>query len=1093
MESVNGDFRRVIEAEVALLRTRLLAAYDGRHLASSDGDFTIISLDTPRRATGFPAADPCIATATSDPCIATATATTAGNPLEVVPVVSATPGERSGKLREEHPPMTVMDTLTSSHTDGGASNPANVQQKSTDRARSKPDGQEAQMTSLESIGTVGTGSPSAGKKRDQTKRRVSDAGMDYQTRGSGNGSQDEDEKRSRDDNKSIGSSSAGDHLMTRGSMGSLSTSASRRRARVPKNLPRGIVHPEQRGYKLWSRFISLLIIFTIFYTPLQVAFMDREAISTMLPPLMVDCCFFADMAIQFNLAIDQKAGCITERAEIAMNYARSGRLFTDIISTVPFGIAFDLFDGFPGMGRKQVELMSLILALLPMARVYRILIMLRAMQQDSRFNLLGVVVGKVVLFILISTHTAGCIFYAIARLEDFDEETWIGVNFMTLPDDPWTSRYIHVLYWAVATFKAGPASGDLHPVSEQEMMLACCSMVVNICLQTYLVSSMSALLTTADLSIYAFRRKLRQVMEFASQRGLPRSLREHVKEYLAFKFSANDELEHDVLSALPELYRQRISHALYKDIIMSLPTFRGCANIFLWQVHGVLQAAMHAAQHNLIGAGEPATKLHILAKGEVGYYSNDELCETRHRGEGIGEIPFICKKVQPFTVNTHVACRVLSINREDWETLVSTHAEAAFQIKQNLEEDCIQRLTKLEEGVLRVVYAELLKAIRANMVESKEATVSALIFATARGDLGEMRRLLVGHTADCADYDLRTPLHIASANGFVEACGLLIDHTANVNCVDKFGRTPLLEACRSRQLGAGRLLFMRGARLGFSDKMLLESQLPTEMDTGYMSQTADGTESASGTESITRSQIFRRRSRKMEVAISETNPESLADIHAKHIEGGELCQAASDVEQLWYLQALLQFGADCNAGDYDARTALHVSCASGNKPAVEQLLAQDEIDVNVRDNFGRTPLMEAVRHENEPCARLLRSKGASHGFIEDLREATANSVIAGQELCQAAFANQKSYLFSLVVHCGITVDAADYDLRTALMLACAEGNSEVAITLVQHKADIERKDRWGHTAITEARSHGHTELAKLLEQMVSMSTQNQQQ
>eukprot|EP00971_Amphidinium_carterae_P186191 3695902-Amphidinium_carterae.1 len=35
------------------------------------------------------------------------------------------------------------------------------------------------------------------------------------------------------------------------------------------------------------------------------------------------------------------------------------------------------------------------------------------------------------------------------------------------------------------------------------------------------------------------------------------------------------------------------------------------------------------------------------------------------------------------------------------------------------------------------------------------------------------------------------------------------------------------------------------------------------------------------------------------------------------------------------------YGADCNAGDYDARTALHVACASGNKPAVELLLEQD--------------------------------------------------------------------------------------------------------------------------------------------------------
>ena len=54
-------------------------------------------------------------------------------------------------------------------------------------------------------------------------------------------------------------------------------------------------------------------------------------------------------------------------------------------------------------------------------------------------------------------------------------------------------------------------------------------------------------------------------------------------------------------------------------------------------------------------------------------------------------------------------------------------------------------------------------------------------------------------------------------------------------------------------------------------------------------------------------------------------------------------------------------------------------------------------------------------------------------------------------MSKAAFSNSLTYLFSLVVHCGVDVDSADYDFRTALMLACAEGNTDVAITLMQHK------------------------------------------
>mmetsp|Transcript_55810 Transcript_55810/g.129992 ORF Transcript_55810/g.129992 Transcript_55810/m.129992 type:complete len:124 (+) Transcript_55810:2-373(+) len=118
----------------------------------------------------------------------------------------------------------------------------------------------------------------------------------------------------------------------------------------------------------------------------------------------------------------------------------------------------------------------------------------------------------------------------------------------------------------------------------------------------------------------------------------------------------------------------------------------------------------------------------------------------------------------------------------------------------------------------------------------------------------------------------------------------------------------------------------------------------------------------------------------------------------------------------------------------------------------------------------------------------MKGRGASHGFITDLKAGTSsNAIPAGQELCQAAFSNQGTYLHNLVTYCGLNVDAADYDMRTALMLASAEGNMSVAVSLVQNKADIHRKDRWGHTAVMEAEEHGHKDLASVLKLMSARS------
>ena len=51
---------------------------------------------------------------------------------------------------------------------------------------------------------------------------------------------------------------------------------------------------------------------------------------------------------------------------------------------------------------------------------------------------------------------------------------------------------------------------------------------------------------------------------------------------------------------------------------------------------------------------------------------------------------------------------------------------------------------------------------------------------------------------------------------------------------------------------------------------------------------------------------------------------------------------------------------------------------------------------------------------------------------------------------------------------GAEPDIADYDSRTALMLAAAEGETRTCKLLLAHGADPTLTDRWGHSAVDEA-------------------------
>ena len=77
------------------------------------------------------------------------------------------------------------------------------------------------------------------------------------------------------------------------------------------------------------------------------------------------------------------------------------------------------------------------------------------------------------------------------------------------------------------------------------------------------------------------------------------------------------------------------------------------------------------------------------------------------------------------------------------------------------------------------------------------------------------------------------------------------------------------------------------------------------------------------------------------------------------------------------------------------------------------------------------------------------------------------------KLCAAAEEGDNK-LLQRYLDAGADPDAADYDKRTPLMLAAAEGSMKTCEMLLKYGADRRFKDRWGHTAEQEATFHKHT-------------------
>jgi hypothetical protein len=107
----------------------------------------------------------------------------------------------------------------------------------------------------------------------------------------------------------------------------------------------------------------------------------------------------------------------------------------------------------------------------------------------------------------------------------------------------------------------------------------------------------------------------------------------------------------------------------------------------------------------------------------------------------------------------------------------------------------------------------------------------ALLNAASSDDVAAIQQLLKrGCPADACDYDKRTGLMLAAANGHQEVVSLLLSAGANPNARDNLGGSPLLEAVKGGHTAVLSQLVAAGATLQLSDSELASALCSMVLD-----------------------------------------------------------------------------------------------------------------------------------------------------------------------------------------------------------------------------------------------------------------------
>ena len=347
------------------------------------------------------------------------------------------------------------------------------------------------------------------------------------------------------------------------------------------------------------------------------------------------------------------------------------------------------------------------------------------------------------------------------------------------------------------------------------------------------------------------------------------------------------------------------------------------------------------------------------------------------------------------------------------------------------------------------------------------------------------------------DDRLLSPLMMASAEGHTDIVKLLLQRGAQVDLQNNVGRTALMIASDEGHMNIAKLLMDHGAEVGrdqvlvaackSGDDSLVLSLINSGVNVnclvkfGYGEWSPLMRASAEGHTDIVKLLLQRGAQVDLQNDVGETalmrasvrghmNIAKLLMDHGAEVGRDQVLVAACKSGDDSLVLSLINSGVNVNClVKIDGREWSPLMMASGSGHTdIVKLLLQRGAQVDLQNNVGRTALMIASDRGHMNIAKLLMDHGAEVG--------------RDQVLVAACKSGDDSLVLSLI-NSGVNVNCLvkfGYGEWSPLMMASAEGHTDIVKLLLQRGAQVDLQYDHGSTALMRASDRGHMNIAKLL-------------